>query len=97
VLLEDVTEKAYRVDRLLTSLITAGALDGASGVVLGDFTDCPVSAGVSVRDVLVERLGGLRIPVLAGLRFGHGDWNEPLVLGPRAALDAAAGTLTLNA
>jgi muramoyltetrapeptide carboxypeptidase len=97
VLLEDVTETAYRVDRLLTSLIASGALDGASGVVLGDFTDCPPSAGVSVRDVLVERLGGLRIPVLAGLRFGHGEWNEPLVLGPRAAIDAAAGTLTLNA
>jgi muramoyltetrapeptide carboxypeptidase len=94
--LEDVTEKAYRVDRLLTSLIAAGAFDGAAGVVVGDFTDCPPSAGVTARDVLRERLGELRLPVLAGLRFGHGEWNEPLVFGPRALVDSANGTLTLN-
>jgi len=94
--IEDVTEKAYRVDRLLTSLISAGVLDRAGGVVVGDFTDCPPSAGVTTRDVLRERLEALRIPVAFGLRFGHGEHNEPLVLGPPASLDAGAGTLTLG-
>jgi muramoyltetrapeptide carboxypeptidase len=96
VALEDVTESAYRVDRLLTSLIGAGFFDRASGIVVGSFTDCPPSAGVEVRDVLFERLSRLRIPVAAGLRFGHGDWNEPLALGLEATLDATAGELLLG-
>lgn len=93
---EDVTEKAYRVDRLMTQLIAAGCFDDAAGVVVGDFTDCPPSAGVAVRDVLAEKLGALRIPVAAGLRFGHGDWNEALPLGLPAELDASSGRLRLG-
>ncbi|HWP06755.1 MAG TPA: LD-carboxypeptidase [Polyangiaceae bacterium] len=95
--LEDVTEQAYRVDRLLTSLIGAGALDGVGGVVVGDFTDCPPSAGVEAYAVLRERLGELRVPVASGLRFGHGAWNEPLTFGVTATLDATAGRLTAGA
>ncbi|HEX5099663.1 MAG TPA: LD-carboxypeptidase [Polyangiaceae bacterium] len=95
--LEDVTEQAYRVDRLLTSLFGAGAFDGVGGIVLGDFTDCPPSAGVEAHAVLRERLGELRVPVASGLRFGHGAWNEPLTFGVTATLDATAGCLTVGA
>jgi muramoyltetrapeptide carboxypeptidase len=94
--LEDVTEQAYRVDRLVTSLLAAGAFDAVSGVVLGDFTDCPPSAGMEVFDVLRERLSTLRVPVASGLPFGHGAWNEPLTLGTPAVLDASAGRLTVG-
>jgi muramoyltetrapeptide carboxypeptidase len=96
IVIEDVTEQAYRVDRLLTSLLGAGALDGVGGVVIGDFTDCPPSGGVEAHAVVRERLGALRVPVAAGLRFGHGAWNEPLTLGVMATLDASAGRLTLG-
>ena len=92
---EDVTESAYRIDRLLTSLLSAGHFDRVSGVVVGSFTDCPPSAGVEPRAVLMERLGELRVPIAAGLRFGHGDWNEPLVFGLDAKLDATRGELVL--
>jgi muramoyltetrapeptide carboxypeptidase len=95
--LEDVTEQAYRVDRLVTSLLAAGTFDSVSGVVLGDFTDCSPSAGVEAFDVLRERLSALRIPVASGLPFGHGAWNEPLTLGSPALLDAGAGRLTVGA
>lgn len=91
--LEDVTEQAYRVDRMLTAMYVAGALDRIAGVVLGDFTDCPPSRGVTVREVLAERLAHLGVPVAAGLPFGHDERNEPVVLGVRARLDAARGTL----
>ena len=94
---EDVTESAYRVDRLLTSLFAAGHFDRVSGVVVGSFTDCPSSAGVEPRDVLREKLGELRVPVAAGLQFGHGAWNEPLVFGLDASLDATRGELVLAA
>lgn len=96
VVLEDVTEAAYRVDRMLTALLVGGAFDRVSAVVLGDFTDCPPSRGVSVDAVLAERLGELRVPVLRGFGFGHGERNLPLVFGVPARVDATAGTLTLG-
>lgn len=95
--LEDVAEAPYRVDRMLTSLVIGGLLDRISAVVLGDFTDCPPGRhGVPIERVLEERLGRLHVPVLAGLRAGHGAWNEPLVFGARAEVDADVGALVLG-
>jgi muramoyltetrapeptide carboxypeptidase len=93
--IEDVTESSYRIDRMLTALIDSGLLDGVAAVLVGDFTDC--SAGkyhVPAEVVLRERLGRLHVPVLAGFEFGHGRWNEPLLLGAMAHVDASRGVLT---
>jgi muramoyltetrapeptide carboxypeptidase len=89
--LEDVCEAPYRIDRLLTQLRLAGVLDAASGFVLGSFTE-----GDDPTAVLQEHLAGLGKPLLAGWPAGHGRPNRPLPLGLRVALDAAAGTLTLE-
>lgn len=95
--LEDITEAPYRVDRMLTALIIAGAFDGVAGVVLGDFTDCAAGThGVPVEAVLQERLAELRVPILAGLEFGHGARNRPLPFGQRARVDANQGRLELG-
>ena len=95
--LEDVGESSYRVDRMLSALLVSGAFDQLSGVILGDFTDCPPGRfGVRVEDVLAERLGALRIPIAAALPFGHGRRNDPLPLGVLAELDASQGTLTVG-
>jgi muramoyltetrapeptide carboxypeptidase len=95
-LLEDVTEAAYRVDRHLTALLVGGHLDRLSGVALGDFTDCPASQGVETIQVLSERLTSLRVPVASGLPVGHGALNVPLVLGLNVVLDATRGTLSFG-
>jgi muramoyltetrapeptide carboxypeptidase len=92
-MLEDVTEQTYRVDRMLTAFRVSGALDRIAGIVIGDFTDCPPSHGVTVREVLEERLRSLGVPVAAGLPLGHDLENVPFVLGLSATLDATAGTL----
>jgi len=95
--LEDVTESSYRVDRMLTALLQSRALDCVAAIVLGDFTDCsPGPHSVPVGAVLHERLSTLRVPLLGGLRFGHGAHNEPLLLGRRAHVDADRGILTLQ-
>jgi muramoyltetrapeptide carboxypeptidase len=95
--LEDVTESSYRIDRMLTALRDAGVFDGVSAVLLGEFSDClPGKHGVPVDQVLFERLSELRIPVLSGLAFGHGRWNEPLPFGLPAAVDAHAGVLSVG-
>jgi len=96
VALEDVTEASYRVDRMLSALLASGAFDRIGGVVLGDFTDCPEGPHrVPLRSGLLERLGTLGVPVVAGLRFGHERWNDFVPLGVAAELDASAGRLAV--
>ncbi len=94
-LLEDVQEPPYKVDRMLTQLRRAGALAGLAGVAVGQFTDCADGWEVSVADVLTERLGDLGVPVLGGLPIGHGPGQLSVPVGTLATLDADAGTLTV--
>ncbi len=79
---EDCTERPYRVDRMLTALLVGGHLARVGAVVVGGFTDCnPGPDGVTVEDVLRERLLGLGVPAVAGAPFGHGDENRPWIVG----------------
>lgn len=81
-LLEDVSETSYRVDRMLTALGRAGLFDELGAVVLGDFWECsPGRFHVPTLDVLKERLAPLPLPVFADLPAGHGPRNRPLLLG----------------
>ncbi|HEX5660606.1 MAG TPA: LD-carboxypeptidase, partial [Polyangiales bacterium] len=58
--LEDVGERPYRLDRMLTTMLQAGVLRGVRAVLLGQFTKGePGAAGVSADDVLAEQLGVL--------------------------------------
>jgi muramoyltetrapeptide carboxypeptidase len=87
---EDVSEAAYRVDRLLTQLLRSGLLDRVRGVLVGD-----VGAG---SPAVVDRLGDRGVPVLVEAPVGHGDRNLALPLGARVRLTAAGptGPLTLG-
>lgn len=89
-LLEDVTERPYRIDRMLASLSLGDHLSRLGAIVLGDFDQCdPLSDGIRVEQVLQEHLCGLGIPVIAGAPIGHARRNEPVVLGSRALIMAA--------
>ena len=93
--LEDVGERCYRVDRMLTTLKQAGWFAKAAGVLLGDFHECrPGSDGVTIEEVLRERLADVGIPVAAGAPVGHGDANHELPLGAPVDFDASAGNVT---
>jgi muramoyltetrapeptide carboxypeptidase len=86
--LEDVGERPYRLDRMLTQLELAGVLDGLAGLALGGFDDCdPGPDGVRARDVLVGTAQRLELPYVFDLPFGHGPVNLPLPLGVRARLE----------
>ncbi|GAA3724541.1 LD-carboxypeptidase [Plantactinospora mayteni] len=92
-LIEDVDEAPYSVDRMLTQLLRVGALDGIAGVAVGQFVNSVGVAGYDLGTVLRERLGGLGVPVLGGLPLGHGQDQLTVPLGVKATIDAEAGTL----
>jgi muramoyltetrapeptide carboxypeptidase len=102
VCLEDVGEKPFRLDRMLTQLITVGAFDSVAGFALGDFKDCEYPAGLSkeplqtVRDVMIDRLVPLKKPIVFGLPFGHSSHNATLPLGVRATLNGTVGDLVIE-
>lgn len=94
VLLEDVGEPVYRIDRMLTQLALSGALDGAAAIAFGHFTQ--PRSGQDDRlllDTLREWIAPLGIPAALGLPFGHVLYNWTLPLGALARLDADGGTL----
>ncbi|MFF5929906.1 S66 peptidase family protein [Streptomyces hydrogenans] len=93
-LLEDVGEEPYRLDRILTQLLRSGWLAGVAGVALGSWAEC--GPYEEVRAVLADRLGGLGVPVVEELGFGHGPTALTVPLGLPAVLDADAGTLTVD-
>lgn len=86
--LEDIGEAAYRLDRMVTQLRWSGALDGVLGIALGDFYQCKAPDGVdyTVTDVLREVLSPLGVPVWAGLPVGHDKRNLAFRYGMRGTL-----------
>lgn len=90
--IEDVDEKPYRIDRMLTHLITAGKLQQCAGIVCGAFTgEEPEKSDEwkqNYKDVLCDRLIPLGIPVAIGFPFGHVDINATLPVGVPARLVA---------
>ena len=96
-LLEDVNEEPYRIDRMLVHLRRAGWFDGLAGVAVGQFTDCvDEEHRLGAAEVLAEHLSGLGVPVLGGLPVGHGPEQVAVGLGVPARLDGTAGTLTVE-
>ncbi|MBD0841644.1 LD-carboxypeptidase [Streptomyces sp. TRM68416] len=92
--LEDVGEETYRLDRYLTQLLRSGWLDGIRGVLLGSWQDC--DSYDRVRTLLLDRLGGLGVPMAEEFGFGHCEGALTIPFGVAAELDAEAGTLTLD-
>jgi muramoyltetrapeptide carboxypeptidase len=92
VVLEDVSEQGYRIDRMLTQLLRSGWFDRVTGIVVGDFSESD-DQGLAA-DVVLERLEPLGLPMVAGASIGHEDLNLAVPLGLPVRLDATAATLT---
>jgi muramoyltetrapeptide carboxypeptidase len=92
VVLEDISEDAYRLDRLLTQLLRAGWFDRVAGIVLGDFSESDAPALVDF--LLADRLAGLGVPTVRGAALGHEPRNLAIPLGAPATLNADQATLS---
>jgi muramoyltetrapeptide carboxypeptidase len=92
-LIEDVNEPLYRVDRMLTQLRLSGKLAKIAGVLVGDFAGISVEAMTPLLRQTFEPLG---VPVVAGWRSGHCDPNLTLPLGAMVRLDGGECRLWLE-
>ena len=98
--LEDVGEAPYRLDRMLTHWRLCGALQQLAGIGFGSFSGCddgdePTAPEPGWRSVLQERTADLGIPVIADLPVGHEPGNAALAIGQRVRLDASRGELVV--
>lgn len=101
--IEDVDEEPYRIDRMLTQLRLAGKFDAAAGLIFGECEDCrpkdfkpSFNSTFTLGEIVDNILGGLKIPVLSGLTFGHTNDQLTLPLGIMATLDADKGELVVE-
>lgn len=98
VILEETDEPPYRIDRMLTQLLQAGAFRGVRGILLGDFTQRikgePQDRSGTAETLLAEALPG--VPILANAPYGHIGTLWTLPLGAHATLDTSRRTLTVE-
>ncbi len=93
--LEDVGEKIYRIERMLTHLKMAGKLSDVAGVVLGEFTDCELGGARGLTEVMEDLFQDVNYPVVSGISAGHGQENLLLPFGVKMVLDGGTGSLSL--
>ncbi len=96
---EEVGEEAYRVDRMLGTLVSSGRWSRLAGIIVGSMTRVTFGGNEDperLRRLLHDRLAPLGVPVALGLPFGHGGANVPLPVGARASWDGEARTLAFE-
>lgn len=94
--LEDVDERPYRVDRMLTQLRLAGKFSDCAGIILGDWKDCGPEEGrvsLSLEEIFREVVAPAGKPAIVGFRAGHCSPQHSFPLGVEALLDADEGRL----
>jgi len=94
VLIEDIGEEPYRIDRMLTQLIETGELQKARGIAFGIMRGCDKTLeskapnSFTLQEVIEERIKPLNIPAVYGLSFGHLSNSFTFPIGIEAELDA---------
>ncbi len=97
VFLEEIEEKTYRVDRMLTQLVQATNIRKANGIVLGVFYKCNINdkPTLTLKQAISDILIPLKIPVAYGFPFGHIKTKMTLPIGINAKFNATKRTLKL--
>lgn len=99
-ILEDIDEPLYRVDRMLQQLMLSGALNSCKAIVFGACVKCPEDSSGSGRtfdEVIGEIADELGVPCMAGIPVGHIDEQWTIPLGATAVLDTRERKLTVTA
>ena len=98
VFIEDIGEKPYRIDRMLTQLRQAGKLEEAAGILLGVFSDCEADddeRSLTLWETVNDRTKDLGIPVLYGFSFGHISDQCTFPVGAKVRMDVEQQSLVV--
>lgn len=99
-LIEDIDEEPYRIDRYLAQLKLAGVFEKIAGIVLGQFIDCspsdPEKPSLELDQIFEDYFGHLNIPIIANFAYGHSAIKHTIPIGIRAILDTEQKGLILT-
>jgi len=98
-LIEDVGEHYYNVDRMLWTLKRAGKLQGLAGLIVGGFSsmkDLEVPFGSTVEEIILEKINGHAFPVAFDFPAGHIPNNHALMLGREVTLSVQGASVKLK-
>ena len=99
-LLEDIGEKPYSLDRMLTYLMKAGRLQKIQGLILGTFSDENRKERQVLQKVVVERvtelIGDTDIPIWSNFPCGHSRRNLTLPVGAEVEMDSSGPQLSFS-
>jgi muramoyltetrapeptide carboxypeptidase len=91
-LLEDIDEKPYKVDKMLLQMRLAGKLEEAAGFILGDFRNCEetdAAKSLNLEEVFADYIIPLEKPTLANFSAGHCDSKITVPIAFKAHMDAS--------
>jgi len=98
-MIEDIEEQPYRVDRMLTQLRLSGKLSDAAGIVLGQFTDCVPKEpenSLTLDEVIEQIILPAGKPVLKNVCLGHGTHKATIPMGVKAQIDGKRKMLVIK-
>jgi len=98
-LLEDINEAPYRIDRMLNQLRLSKILKQINGVILGHFVDCyeqdPTKQTFTLNEVIIEYFQNLKMPVIYNVKHGHIKENITIPYGLKCVLNATRGFIEI--
>jgi muramoyltetrapeptide carboxypeptidase len=84
-LIEDIDETHYHIDRMMNNLRMSGVLGRISGLIVGHFTDCETDERMvcSIEDTILQAVSEYDYPVQLHATIGHEMPNTPIYLGKK--------------
>lgn len=96
-ILEDINEPVYRIDRMLQQLRLSGALDACRAIVFGECVQCEDAGGGRTLDELLREIAAaVDVPCLAGIPVGHIDRQWTIPLGASGYVDTESRSLAVT-
>ncbi len=97
-LIEDISERHYHIDRMMRNLRMSGVLAHLSGLVVGQFSDCEDDPLMqqTVYETIKEVVADYDYPVLFNAPIGHVEHNVPLLLNRHATIDSGTNSVLLT-
>jgi len=99
VCIEDIEEKPYRIDRMLTQLLGSKTFKAAAGIAFGVCAGCDTEKNqnnFTLREVIENRISPLKIPAAYGLSFGHVPDNCTLPIGAQSVFNTTLFEITVT-